>query len=98
MNLMTLLSNPEHSNITNSNLAALAEIAARVVGRFQLNGADDQWAVDRTRQWCQLFAEHPWRCRLNVAAGVMVFEFADQRDASRFRLATAGSPTLITCA
>lgn len=98
MNIRNLLHNTRLARITNSRLDCLAEIAGRAIGRFELQGSRDQWRVDRTRQWCQLYSKHPWRCRVNVAAGVIIFEFANASDAACFRDATAASSTLITCA
>lgn len=75
----------------------LRKVADRAKGNFQFNGPRDEWMIDRTRQWCALFTKREWRYRIDMMAGVITFEFADQDDADTFRKVSRRSPTLITC-
>jgi hypothetical protein len=78
----------------NFNLSNPADSAH---GTFSYTGPRDQWLIDRTRQWCGLHAKHEWSFRIDMARGIISFQFEDQGDADAFRRVTARSPTLITC-
>jgi len=75
----------------------MANVADTATGTFEYNGPRDEWLIDRTRQWCGLFTKGEWRYRIDMAAGIISFDFADQDDADIFRKITRRSPTLITC-
>jgi hypothetical protein len=76
---------------------SLLNIADAAHGALDFAGPHDEWRIDRTRQWCSLYTTGEWRYRIDMAGGVIRFDFALQKDADAFRQATNMSPTLIAC-